>query len=190
MPTRWTQTHSRIHLENFDEAKRLMAGIQQRVLIRELTNPVDKIARLVKKSSMRAFKQEWNPMTHKKWAPLKPLTIQLRKFPNSPILQQTRALKNSIDYKVVPKQRVVNAIIGTQNKYSLIHQVGNPHNLVRFRQNQAPAPIPARPFIGVHPKEKQKIQDVLVRWLRQYTGPTGRARSRLATRKLPAKGFR
>ena len=190
MPTMWDQKYNRIHLENFDEAKRLMHGIQKKVLIRELTVPMDKVARIVMKASKRAFANEWNPSTRRKWPPLSPLTLMLRQYPNAPILQQTRALKNSIDYKVIPKQNVVNAVIGTQNKYALIPQVGVPHHLVRFRGVEHQAPIPARPFLGVHPSDKKKIDSTLVRWLRWYTGPTGRARSRLSTNKLPLKGFR
>ena len=189
MPTMWSQKHTRIHLENFDEAKRLMKGIQKKVLIRELTVPMDKVARIVLKSSKRAFANQWDPATRKKWAPLSPLTLLLRQYPGRPILEQTRALKNSIDYKVIPKQTVVNAVIGTQNRYALIHQVGAPHHLVRFRGNASPAPIPARPFIGVHPIDRQKIESTLRRWLKQYVGPTGRARSRTSTSKLPFKGF-
>ena len=189
MPTMWQQKYQRIHLENFDEAQRLIAGIQKKVLIKELTVPMDKVARIVMKSSKQAFKSERNPMTRKRWEPLKPLTLMLRKYPNAPILQQTRTLKNSIDYKIISKQNVVNAVIGTQNKYALIHQVGNPHNLVKFRQGQRPAPIPARPFIGLHPSERRKVDTTIVKWLRWYTGPTGRSRTRLSTSKLPLKGF-
>lgn len=190
MPTMWDQKHTRIHLENFEEAQRLIAGIQKKQLIRELTVPMDKVARIVMKASQRAFANEWNPTTRRRWEPLSPLTLALRLYPNAPILQQTRALKNSIDYKVVPKQNVVNAIIGTQNKYALVHQLGVPHHKVRFRGVEHQAPIPARPFIGVHPQDRKKIDSTLKRWLRWYTGPTGRARTRLSTPKLPLKGFR
>ena len=190
MPTRWTQKHERIHLENFPEALKLIGMVQKEQFAKELTVPMDKVGRIIKKSSMKAFKNQWDPATRKPWQPLAQFTLMTRRYPGMPILQQTRALMRSIDYKVVPKQSVTNTIIGTQNKYAIVHQLGNPNNVIRMGEMISPAPIPARPFIGAHPIDRQKIEGTLRRFLKWYTGPTGRRMTRLSTSKLPFKGFR
>lgn len=190
MPTRWTQKHERIHLENIQEANKLIGMVQKRKFAKELTVPMDKVGKIIMKSTMKGFRNQWDPGTRRPWQPLAQFTLMTRRYPGMPILQQTRALMRSIDYKVVPKQEVTNTIIGTQNKYAIIHQLGAPNNMIQFGNMVTPAPIPPRPFIGAHPMDRMKIQSTLRRFLKWYTGPTGRRMTRLSTSKLPFKGFR
>lgn len=101
-----------------------------------------------------------------KWQPLSPTTIKLRmkrhKSGNMKILQDTGELRRSVKYKAFPKY----VIIGSNLKYSRIHQFGGTIHSKQFRTSKKDYShyivkrsinIPARPYLGITEQDRQYI---------------------------------
>jgi phage gpG-like protein len=55
--------------------------------------------------------------------------------------------------------------VGTNLVYGAVHQFGNPANRYYNTPRGAPAPIPARPFLGLSVADREAILKVLTRYL-------------------------
>ena len=90
-----------------------------------------------------------------KWKPLSPARVKQRlkrhKSGSMKILQDVGELRRSIQYEAGPNY----VRIGSNLKYARTHQFG--------RGN-----IPARPFLGVTPNERQHINDMVKAYLKRH----------------------
>ena len=100
------------------------------------------------------FDQEQAP-DGTKWKPLSPARVKQRlkrhKSGSMKILQDVGELRRSIQYEAGPNY----VRIGSNLKYARTHQFG--------RGN-----IPARPFLGVTPNERQHINDMVKAYLKRH----------------------
>ena len=100
------------------------------------------------------FDQEQAP-DGTKWKPLSPARVKQRlkrhKLGSMKILQDVGELRRSIQYEAGPNY----VRIGSNLKYARTHQFG--------RGN-----IPARPFLGVTPNERQHINDMVKAYLKRH----------------------
>ena len=100
------------------------------------------------------FDQEQAP-DGTKWKPLSPARVKQRlkrhKAGSMKILQDVGELRRSIQYEAGPNY----VRIGSNLKYARTHQFG--------RGN-----IPARPFLGVTPNERQHINDMVKAYLKRH----------------------
>ena len=90
-----------------------------------------------------------------KWKPLSPARVKHRlkrhKTGNMKILQDTGELRRSVQYEA--KQTYIR--IGSNLIYARTHQFGR-------------GKIPARPFLGVTPNERQHINDMFRAYLKRH----------------------
>ena len=100
------------------------------------------------------FDQEQAP-DGTKWKPLSPVRVKQRlkrhKSGSMKILQDVGELRRSIQYEAGPNY----VRIGSNLKYARTHQFG--------RGN-----IPARPFLGVTPNERQHINNMFKAYLKRH----------------------
>ena len=112
-----------------------------------------------------------------KWKPLSPARIKQRlkrhKSGNMKILQDTGKLRRSVQYEA--GQTYVR--IGSNLEYARIHQFGGTINIKQFRTFKKTYShyvlkrsvfIPARPFLGVTPNERQHINDMFRAYLKRH----------------------
>lgn len=95
------------------------------------------------------------------WARNAPVTIA-RKGRDNP-LYQTGMLQNQMRWQLVPGGRAVE--VGSNRIYAAVQQFGNPANRFYNHPKGRPAPIPARPFLGVSPDDRTAILDILQGYL-------------------------
>jgi len=98
--------------------------------------------------TLKAFRDQRNPDTGKKWAPLKPETIKRRRGTGTVPLQRTRELRNSFHWELVDGGSAVS--IGTPYPFFKYHQhlpenAHLDHHIMPRREafpNQQPLPKP------------------------------------------------
>ena len=100
-----------------------------------------------------------------KWKPLSPARVKQRmkrhKSGQMKILQDVGHLKRSIQYEA--GQNYVR--IGSNLKYARIHQFGGTSH---FKKRTGSVTIPARPYLGVTPNERQHINDMFRAYLKRH----------------------
>ncbi len=112
----------------------------------------------------RSFDAEADP-EGRPWRPLKAATIsqRARKGYTGPKLQRTRRLLDSI----LPYHDAATAVVGTNLRYAATHQFGDEHDIsVRGVVARRGRNIPARPFLGLGPGDREEILDIVERRLR------------------------
>lgn len=98
------------------------------------------------------------------WRPLKPATVKerTRKGYTGPKLQRTRRLLDSVQRRYDDES----ALVGTNLVYAATHQFGDEHGVtvlgatVRRRRG-----IPARPFLGFGPGDREELLAIIRRRL-------------------------
>ena len=105
-------------IKNDEKVKALLKRAGNKA--KDLRIPLKRCGILMLRSIDKNFRAEGRP---KKWAPLSPMTIAMRrkKGKGAKILQDTGMGKESIVYKIVSNQKVQ---IGTNRDYMRIHQEG------------------------------------------------------------------
>ena len=100
-----------------------------------------------------------------KWQPLSPVRVKQRlkrhKSGNMKILQDTGELRRSIQYEA--GQTYVR--IGSNLKYARIHQFGG---TILFKKRKGSVIIPARPYLGITPNERKRINDMYRAYLKRH----------------------
>ena len=191
MPTQKNITKMKLQLIDYDGAEQIIKGFNRRKLMRQLTVLQRQNAKYLLLQAKNAFKRQADPTTGKRWPPLSPMTLRRREFAGRPILTQTGALRRSLDYKVVDVRGRVNAMIGTQYPTSPVHQFGKNPNISKVgNQRILLRPIPKRPFVGMSKKHQKRIENNIVRFLKQKVKPRGSGRRLVGHGKgLPFMGF-
>jgi len=85
------------------------------------------------------------------WAALAPRTSARKKHNPSKILTERGFLRKNLRYQVLSKTTVQ---VGSNLEYAATHQYGR-------------AGIPARPFLGLSPKDHQEIRAIIAAWAAQ-----------------------
>ncbi len=118
---------------------------------------------LKKRTIKECFDKEQSPYGVK-WQPLSEARIKQRlkrhKTGNMKILQDTGELRRSVRYQVYSGARVNYLVIGSNLKYSRVHNFGANINVHRGTQSWT-VKIPARPFLVITPADKKKILDMM-----------------------------
>ena len=100
-----------------------------------------------------------------KWKPLSPARVKQRmkrhKTGNMKILQDVGELRRSVQYEA--GQTYVR--IGSNLKYARIHQFGG---TIHFKKRKGSVTIPARPYLGVTPNERQHNNDMFRAYLKRH----------------------
>lgn len=100
-----------------------------------------------------------------KWKPLSPIRVKQRmkrhKTGNMKILQDVGNLRDSVQYEA--GQNYVR--IGSNLKYARIHQFGG---TIHFKKRKGSVAIPARPYLGVTPNERQYINNLFRAYLKRH----------------------
>lgn len=156
---------------------------------KDLKIPLKRCGILMLSSIDKNFRAEGRP---KKWAPLSPMTIAMRRKEGkgAKILQDTGHGKGSIVYKVVSNQKVQ---IGTNLDYMRIHQTGGsikiPARTIRpvkakalhwisdgkdvfamiVHQKARTAKIPQRKFLLFQEDDKRNIVKIFTEYLEEIT---------------------
>ena len=125
------------------------------------------IANYLQASAERSFELQANPATGAPWAPLSKTTVARRrkigKGP-TPILEQGGALRRSL----TSEYKNDSVIVGTNLIYAATHQFGAKKGQFATKKGR-PIPwgdIPARPFLGLRPQEREQIRNPLIAHLR------------------------
>jgi len=137
----------------------------------DMTPAMREIAGVLADAAERAFQAERDPVTGAPWKPLKKSTIRQRiklgKWPG-PILQRSAGgLAGSIQ----SEHGRHHAAAGTNKEYASTHQFGAKTGefgtgTYKSRPGSFPIPwgnIPARPFLGIGPDDKDDILDIIRR---------------------------
>jgi len=95
------------------------------------------------------------------WARNRPSTIE-RKGRDNP-LYKSGLLQGTLRYQVGAGGREV--LVGSNRIYAAVQQFGNPQNRMYNTPAGNPAPIPARPFLGVSADDRQAVLRILQRHL-------------------------
>ncbi len=158
---------------------------------KDLRIPLKRCGILMSRSIDKNFRAEGRP---KKWAPLSPMTIAMRrkKGKGAKILQDTGHGKGSIVYKVVSNQKVQ---IGTPLDYMRIHQKGGSIKIpardiypvkarvlhwvdpgtgedvfaMHVHQKERTAKIPQRKFLLFQEDDKKNIVKIFTEYLEEIT---------------------
>ena len=125
------------------------------------------IANHLQASAERSFELQANPATGAAWAPLSKTTVARRrkigKGP-TPILEQSGDLQRSLTAEYDNNS----VIVGTNLIYAATHQFGAKKGQFAAKKGR-PIPwgdIPARPFLGLRPQEREQIRNPLIAHLR------------------------
>ena len=176
-------------IKNDDKVKALLkkAGNKSK----DLRIPLKRCGILMLRSIDKNFRAEGRP---KKWAPLSPMTIAMRRKEGrgAKILQNTGMGKGSIVYEVVSNQKVQ---IGTPLDYMRIHQTGGSIKIpardiypvrakvlhwvdpgtgedvfaMHVHQKARTAKIPQRKFLLFQEEDKKNIVRVFTEYLEEIT---------------------
>ena len=158
---------------------------------KNLRVPLKQCGILMLRSIDKNFRAEGRP---KKWAPLSPMTIAMRrkKGRGAKILQDTGMGKGSIVYKVISNQKVQ---IGTSRDYMRIHQEGGSIKIsardiypvkakalhwvdpgtgedvfaMHVHQDERTAKIPQRKFLLFQEDDKKNIVNIFTEYLEEIT---------------------
>ena len=85
------------------------------------------------------------------WEALQPRTIKRKKYNAARVLTERGFLRKNLRYQVLSKTTVQ---VGSNLEYAATHQYGR-------------AGIPARPFLGLSPKDHQEIRAIIAAWAAQ-----------------------
>jgi phage gpG-like protein len=175
-------------IKNDEKVKALLKKAGNKA--KDLKVPLKRCGILMLRSVDKNFRAEGRP---KRWAPLSPMTIAMRrkKGKGAKILQDTGKGKGSIVYKVVSNQKVQ---IGTGLDYMRIHQTGGsikiPARTIRpvkakalhwissagedvfamvVHQKARTARIPQRKFLLFQEDDKKNIVKIFTEYLEEIT---------------------
>ncbi|MBA7586740.1 hypothetical protein ES708_28745 [subsurface metagenome] len=175
-------------IKNDEKVKALLKKAGNKA--KDLKVPLKRCGILMLRSVDKNFRAEGRP---KRWAPLSPMTIAIRrkKGKGAKILQDTGKGKGSIVYKVVSNQKVQ---IGTGLDYMRIHQTGGsikiPARTIRpvkakalhwissagedvfamvVHQKARTARIPQRKFLLFQEDDKKNIVKIFTEYLEEIT---------------------
>lgn len=124
-------------------------------LFRDQTPIMREIGETLEAGTKARFDSQTDP-SGRRWAPNSPVTLA-RKAPQRHILTHTGTLKDSIRYHA-DRRRVS---VGSNRVYAAMMQFGG--SKARFPHLWGD--IPARPFAGVSQRDRERINDIMLRYL-------------------------
>jgi phage virion morphogenesis protein len=117
-----------------------------------------RVGEYVKGLAQQAFKDQSDPTTGRRWAPLRPVTLELRRNKNNTsvkILRDAGHLFKSIHKIITGKTTVA---VGSDKVYGSMHQYGgttSPRSMIPGKR------IPARPFLGFDKAGGKEISRIM-----------------------------
>ena len=128
------------------DATKAIRALRQYVQRMKVPEPgLKRVGEYVKGLSQQAFKDQSDPTTGQRWAPLRPVTLELRKNKDNAstkILRDDGHLLKSIHKIITGKTTVA---VGSDKVYGSMHQYGG---TTSSRSMIPGKKIPARPFLG------------------------------------------
>lgn len=137
----------------------------------DLTEPLSQIGHMLAENTRLRFHDGRAP-DKMPWAPLSDTTLQGRRkgrrsrAPTAQALRDTGVLMNSITYQAGRNE----VVVGTSVVYAPTHQFGALRGAYGRTRRGAPIPwgdIPARPFLGLSPEDKDEAVEILQDYFRQ-----------------------